>query len=124
MKNRIYIENYSGKRLICIEQDIYSKFLKFNIFHYLKIKFNKLIKNKKEQIWDYRTYQVDQANLIRNLKDKLLLILLSKSRKIQEKLMKNFHKSCMRYPNRVKKNTTTPRKKKVRRCFNIQYQPT
>ena len=48
MKNRIYIENYSGKRRICIEQDIYSKFLKFNIFHYLKIKFNKLIKNKKE----------------------------------------------------------------------------
>ena len=111
MKNRIYIENYSGKRRICIEQDIYSKFLKFNI-------------NKKEQIGDYRKYQVDQANLIRNLKDKLLLILLSKSRKIQEKLMKNFHKSCMRYPNRVKKNKTTPRKKKVRRCYNIQYQPT
>ena len=95
MKNRIYIENYSGKRRICIEQDIYSKFLKFNI-----------------------------ANLIRNLKDKLLLILLSKSRKIQEKLMKNFHKSCMRYPNKVKKNKTTPRKKKIRRCYNIQYQPT
>ena len=71
MKNRIYIENYSGKRRICIEQDIYSKFLKFNIFHYLKIKFNKLIKNKKEQIGDYRTYQVDQANLIRNLKDEI-----------------------------------------------------
>lgn len=67
MKNRIYIENYSGKRRICIEQDIYSKFLKFNIFHYLKIKFNKLIKNKKEQIGDYRTYQVDQANLIRKI---------------------------------------------------------
>ena len=49
MKNRIYIENYSGKRRICIEQDIYGKFLKFNISHYLKIKFNKLIKNKKEQ---------------------------------------------------------------------------
>ena len=42
MKNRLYIENYSGKRRICIEQDIYSKFLKFNIFNYLKIKFNKL----------------------------------------------------------------------------------
>ena len=124
MKNRIYIENYSGKRRICIEQDIYSKFLKFNIFHYLKIKFNKLIKNKKEQIGDYRTYQVDQANLIRNLKDKLLLILLSKSRKIQEKIVKNFHKYCIRYPNRVKKNTTTPRKKKPHRSFNIQYQPT
>ena len=80
MKNRIYIENYSGKRRICIEQDIYSKFLKFNI--------------------------------------------LSKSRKIQEKIVKNFHKSCIRYPNRVKKNTTTPRKKKPHRSFNIQYQPT
>ena len=73
---------------------------------------------------DNRTYQVDQANLIRNLKDKLFLILLSKSRKIQEKLMKNFHKSCTQYPNKLKKNTTTPRKKKVHRCFNIQYQPT
>ena len=125
MKNRIYIENYSGKRRICIEQDIYSKFLKFNIFHYLKIKFNKLIKNKKEQQGDYRQYQVDQANLIRNLKDKLLLILLSTSVTIREKLVENFYKSCMRYPNRVKKkNKTTPRKKKLHRCFNIQYQPT
>ena len=124
MKNRIYIENYSGKRRICIEQDIYSKFLKFNIFHYLKIKFNKLIKNKKEQQGDYRQYQVDQANLIRNLKDKLLLILLSTSMTIREKLVKNFYKSCMRYPNRVKKNKTTARKKKLHRCFNIQYQPT
>ena len=124
MKNRIYIENYSGKRRICIEQDIYNKFLKFNIFQYLKIQFNKLIKNKKEQLGDYREYQVDQANLIRNLKDKLLLILLSTSKIIREKLIKNFHKSCMRYPNRVKKNKTTPRKKKPHRCFNIQYQPT
>ena len=124
MKNRIYIENYSGKRRICIEQDIYSKFLKFNIFHYLKIKFNKQIKAKKEQLGDYRQYQVDQANLIRNLKDKLLLILLSASHKIREKIAKNFYKSCMRYPNRVKKNKTTARKKKPHRCFNIQYQPT
>lgn len=124
MKNRIYIENYSGKRRICIEQDIYSKFLKFNIFQYLKIKFNKLIKIKKEKLGDYRQYQVDQANLIRNLKDKLLLILLSTSEKIREKIVKNFYKSCMRYPNRVKKNKTTPRKKKPHRCFNIQYQLT
>ena len=124
MKNRLYIENYSGKRRICIEQDIYSKFLKFNIFHYLKIKFNKLIKSRKEKLGDYREYQVDQANLIRNLKDKLLFILLSKSKKTRQKLVKNFHKSCLRYPNRVKKNKTTPRKKKPHRCFNIQYQPT
>ena len=124
MKNRLYIENYSGKRRICIEQDLYSKFLKFNIFNYLKIKFNKLIKNKKEQLKDYREYQVDQANLIRNIKDKLLLILLSTSQKIREKTVKNFYKSCMRYPNRVKKNKTTTRKKKPHRCFNIQYQPT
>ena len=124
MKNRLYIENYSGKRRICIEQDIYSKFLKFNIFHYLKIKFNKLIKSRKEKLGDYREYQVDQANLIRNLKDKLLFILLSKSKKIRQKLVENFHKSCLRYPNRVKKNKTTLRKKKPHRCFNIQYQPT
>ena len=124
MKNRLYIENYSGKRRICIEQDIYSKFLKFNIFHYLKIKFNKLIKSRKEKLGDYREYQVDQANLIRNLKDKLLFILLSKSKKTRQKLVKNFHKSCLRYPNGVKKNKTTLRKKKPHRCFNIQYQPT
>ena len=124
LKNRFYIENYSSKKRIGIEQDLYSKFLIFNIFNYLKIKFNKLIKNKKEQLKDYREYQVDQANLIRNIKDKLLLILLSTSQKIREKTVKNFYKSCMRYPNRVKKNKTTTRKKKPHRCFNIQYQPT
>ena len=124
MKNRLYIENFSGKRRICIEQDIYSKFLKFNTFNYLKTKFNKIIKRKKELQEDYRKFQVDQANLIRNLKDKLLLILLTESEKIREKTIKNFIKSCLRYPNRVKKNKTKPRKKKPHRCFNIQYQPT
>ena len=37
LKNRFYIENYTGKRRITIEQDIYSKFLRFNITKYGKI---------------------------------------------------------------------------------------
>ena len=30
------IENYTGKRKITIEQDIYSKFLKYNLFQHYK----------------------------------------------------------------------------------------
>ena len=120
------VKDGNEKCVICYENFKKKESVKmttcFHLFHFNCIK--EWIKTKKEQLGDYRQYQVDQANLIRNLKDKLLLILLSASHKIREKIAKNFYKSCMRYPNRVKKNKTTPRKKKPYRCFNIHYQQT
>ncbi len=49
LKNRHYIENYTGKRQITIEQDIYSKFLRYNIFYHYKNYFYNLINSKKKK---------------------------------------------------------------------------
>ena len=43
MKNRFYMEQYSSKKRQGIEQDVYAKFLIFNIFNYIKLLFNWII---------------------------------------------------------------------------------
>lgn len=43
LKNRLNIEYCTGKRRRTIEQEIYSKFLKYNIFQYYRTYFNLLI---------------------------------------------------------------------------------
>ena len=68
MKNRLNIENYTGKRKITIEQDIYSKFLKYNIFQHYETYLTLLINKKKRKKGIKQKYKTDQAHLIRKLK--------------------------------------------------------
>ena len=124
LKNRFYIENYSSKKRIGIEQDIYSKFLLYNIFNYLKLIFNKLIMINKYLQGVNDKYEVDQANLIRNIKDLLPYILLSPFSELRESKGKLLYKSCMRSPIKVVKHKTTPRKTKNSLKFPISYAKT
>lgn len=84
-KNRYYIENYTGKRRITIEQDIYSKFLRYNIFCHYKSYLNFIINKRKRKKGIKDEYQVDQANLIRKLKKYLPKMILNPSTKIIRK---------------------------------------
>lgn len=68
LKNRHHIENDTGKRRITIEQDIYSKFLRYNLFCQYKDYLNHIINKKKRKQGIKNEYQVNQANLIRKLK--------------------------------------------------------
>ena len=77
IKNRLNIENYSGKKRITIEQDIYSKFLRYNIFQHYKNYFNLLINKVKRKKGVKNKYQVDQAHLIRKLKKFLPIMILN-----------------------------------------------
>ena len=79
-KNRLNIENYSGTKLQTIKQDIYAKFLFYNVFCYYNSYLNLLInmrmhKNGKCNPED--EYQIDQANLIRNLNDDLMKVIIN-----------------------------------------------
>jgi len=47
LKNRFYIENYSSKNRQGIEQDVYSQFLRYNIFHFQRLILDRIIKQKK-----------------------------------------------------------------------------
>ena len=124
MKNRLNIENYTGKRKITIEQDIYSKFLKYNIFQYYKIHFNLLINRTKRQKGIKQEYQVNQAHLIRKLKKYLPIMILNPTKEIIRKYTKKLIDSCTQSPNKNVKNPTTTRNKKKQRKFNINYKPT
>ena len=121
LKNRFYMENYSSKKRIGIEQDVYSKFFIFNIFNYLKLLFNRLINmNKGLQIMQEK-YRVDQANLIRNITTHLPFILLSPFEEIRKTKLKLFTKSCLRSPIKLKKHETTKRNTNCNLRFPIQY---
>ena len=124
MKNRLNIENYTGKRRITIEQDIYSKFIKYNIFQYYRIYFNLLINRVKRQKGIKQEYKVDQAHLIRKLKKYLPIMILNPTKEIIIKYTKKLIDSCTQSPNKNVKNPTTTRNKKKQRKFNINYKPT
>ena len=124
MKNRLNIENYTGKRKITIEQDIYSKFLKYNIVQYYKIYFNLLINRTKRQKGIKQEYKVNQAHLIRKLKKYLPIMILNPTKEIIRKYTKKLINSCTQSPNKDIKNPTTTRNKKKQRKFNINYKPT
>ena len=124
MKNRLNIENYTGKRKITIKQDIYSKFLKYNIFQYYRIYFNLLINRTKRQKGITHEYKVNQAHLIRKLKKYLLIMILNPTKEIMRKYTKKLIDSCTQSPNKDIKNPTTTRNKKKQRKFNINYKPT
>ena len=124
LKNRFYIENYSSKKRIGIEQDLYSKFFKFNIFNYLKQIFNMLIMMNKYLQYINEEYRVDQANLIRNINDHLPFIVLSPYEEVRKSKRKLFYTSCMRSPIKAVKHKSTPRKTNCNLRFPISYAKT
>ena len=77
MKNRLNIENYTGKRKITIQQDIYSKFLKYNIFQYYETYFNLLINKTKRQKGIKTEYKVNLANIITKHTKNLPIMILN-----------------------------------------------
>ena len=124
LKNRHYIENYTGKRRIAIEQDIYSKFLRYNIFCHYKNYFYNLINSRKRKKGIEKEYQVNQANLIRKLKKYLPKMILNPTAKIIRKFSRRIIKLCSKSPEKIRKNRKAPRRPTPARKFNMNYRLT
>ena len=124
MKNRLNIENYSGKKRITIEQDIYSKFLKYNVFQHYENYFNLLINRTQRQKGKLGLFKVNQAHLIRKLKKYLPIMILNPTPEIIRTYTKNLIISCTKSPNKSTKKQTTKRNPKKQRKFNLNYRPT
>ena len=69
-------------------------------------------------------YNVDQANLIRNINDHLPYMLLSPFEELRKSKGKLFYKSCMRSPIKVVKHVKTERKTNCHLRFPISYAKT
>ena len=124
LKNRHYIENYTEKRRIAIEQDIYSKFLRYNIFYHYKNYFYNLINSRKRKKGIETEYQVNQANLIRKLKKYLPKMILNPTAKIIRKFSRRIIKLCSKSPEKIRKNRKAPRRPTPARKFNMNYRLT
>lgn len=124
MKNRINIENYSGKKRITIEQDIYSKFIRYNVFQHYENYFNLLINRTQRQKVKSEHKKVNQSHLIRKLKKYLPIMILNPVSEIIIDYTKKLIASCTRSPNKYQKKQTTKRNPKKQRKFNLNYRPT
>ena len=72
----------------------------------------------------YDEYQVDQTNLIRNIKNNLPFILLSPFELIHKRKGRLFYNSCMRSPRKVTEHESTDRKSNCILRTPIQYSQT
>ncbi len=106
-KNRLDIENYSGTKRITIEQDIYSKFLFYNIFCQYNCYLNMLVNHhmrKKGKCDENTEYQIDQANLIRNFNDELMKVVINPTKRNIQQFTSYIIWESTDEPNKIKKN--------------------
>ena len=125
-KNRLEIENYSGTKRITIEQDIYCKFLFYNIFCQYNCYLNRLVNHhmrKKGKCDENTEYQIDQANLIRNFKDELMKVVINPIKNNVREFTTYIIWESTDEPNKVRKNRNYEHKKTkpfIRHRMNYQ----
>ena len=122
-KNRLNIENYSGTKPITIKQDIYAKFIFYNIFCYYNCYLNRLVNlrmRRKGKCGEEYEYQVDQANLIRNLNDDLMKVVVNPCRDNVREFTSDLIWESADEPNKIKKNRRYPHKKS--KPYQISYE--
>ena len=106
-KNRLNIENYSETKRITIEQDIYSQFIFYNIFCYYNSYLNILVNlrmHKKGKCDEDDEYQIDQANLIRNLNDGLMKVIVNPINDNIREFTSDLIWESSDEPNKIKRN--------------------
>ena len=106
-KNRLNIKNYSGTKRIKIEQDIYSQFIFYNIFCYYNSYLNLLVNlrmRQKGKCDEDDEYQIDQANLIRNLNDGLMKVIVNPINDNIREFTSDLIWESSDEPNKIKRN--------------------
>lgn len=111
MKGKLQIENYTGIKRINIEQDIYARFLIFNIFCFMKPYSTELINKNMRKKGNYKKYIVRESTLIgRLIKDIPIMILNNTPEVVRYYLNKIIHWS-LKNPKLDIKNKSTKRKR-------------
>ena len=80
LKNKLHIENFSGKKRIIIEQDFYSQIYMYNVLISAKIEFNKKIQAKKNKNCQCE-YKININLLAGQLKNNLFPIIFTENPK-------------------------------------------
>ncbi|MDR1819927.1 MAG: IS4 family transposase [Methanobrevibacter sp.] len=121
LKNKIEIENFSGKSKLIIEQDFYAQCLMYNLLISLKIELNKKIKKiKKFKDCEYK-YKINMSILTGKLKFKLFYFIFARDEDERAKIMKGIEKTAERYLIKEKKkvkNYRNGKKSKKKYTYN------
>lgn len=90
VKNKLFLESFSGKTTISVKQDFYSTMYLSNIVTFAKLESDQIInKNHKEKSLKYQ-YQTNESILIGILKNELILAFLCRSLKKRKQLLSSF----------------------------------
>lgn len=95
LKNKIEIENYTGKSELIINQDFYSSIYLFNLSMILKNNIQKHLerKNKKKRKNEEKEYRTNFNVLIGRIKNKIIELFTSNNQKIKKILNRIIQKS-------------------------------
>ena len=109
LKNKLHIENFSGKKRITIEQDFYSQIYMYNVLISAKIEFNKKNTSKKKQKLPMRIQNKHQPTSRPTKKQPIPNNIHRKPQK-KKKTMEKHPKNNNTKPTKNQKETTHPTK--------------
>ena len=109
LKNKLHIENFSGKKRIIIEQDFYSQIYMYNVLISAKIEFNKKNTSKKKQKLPMRIQNKHQPTSRPTKKQPIPNNIHRKPQK-KKKTMEKHPKNNNTKPTKNQKETTHPTK--------------
>lgn len=109
LKNKLYIENFSGKTQITIEQDFYAQMLLYNMLEDIKKDAGEDVKTNKNNKYEYK---INMNCLVGLFKNKIIEIAIEEDDKKREKLYLTLLSKIKRYLIPIKPNRTFSRDKK------------
>lgn len=119
LKNKIQIENFSGRRKRIIQQDFYANILIFNITTIIKHETNKEIKRKpkKTNKHKYKGYTTNFNIAIGLIKDQMNNIIEATKKRTEENNRRNKEDTANK-PNTHKRRNTNKWREKTNYKFN------
>lgn len=109
LKNKLYIENFSGKTQITIEQDFYAQMLLYNMLEDIKKDAGEEVKTNENNKYEYK---INMNCLVGLFKNKIIEIAIETDDKKREKLYLTLLSKIKRYLIPIKPNRSFSRDKK------------
>lgn len=86
LKNKLQIEEFSGKKRICIEQDFYSQIVAFNIINEEKIVQERKLKKNKKNV-PAEKLKINNNHIVGLIKENLLDLIFAETEKEQDEIL-------------------------------------
>jgi len=114
LKNKLEIENFSGKKPIIIKQDFYATILIYNIAALFKNEAQEELNEKKGENQKY-DYKINKNVLFSKVRNKLIKLILEPNKKKKEIMFDNILNEIKRNVVPIRKNRNNPRDKSENR---------